>query len=151
MHLRGIDVGNRWEALADRWKPHTEAGNYAFNDFHAMMAFACAGRNGDAQKLLQTQEVAIRAADDNAGFLKDVGFDATKAIWAFHDGQYGWLTPACGKDARPLRTGHAVDRTAQERRAALTGVSGLPPHPTSGTQRIDGRARATSRVSGRAD
>jgi hypothetical protein len=32
LQLRGIDVGQRWLALADRWAPHAGAGNYAFND-----------------------------------------------------------------------------------------------------------------------
>ena len=40
LHLRGIDVGDRWQALADRWAPLATAANYAFNDMHAMMAFA---------------------------------------------------------------------------------------------------------------
>src|SRR5690606_31925764 len=41
--LRGIDVGTRWQPLADRWAPLASAGNYAFNDLHAMMAFVGAG------------------------------------------------------------------------------------------------------------
>ena len=35
LHLRGIDVGERWEAVADAWEPIADAGNYAFNDAHA--------------------------------------------------------------------------------------------------------------------
>src|SRR5262245_31118174 len=39
LQLRGVDVGERWQALADAWAPVAGAGNYAFNDVHAMMAF----------------------------------------------------------------------------------------------------------------
>ena len=44
LHLTGTDVGDRWEAIADRWMPLAGAGNYTFNDAHAMMAFVGSGR-----------------------------------------------------------------------------------------------------------
>ena len=100
LHLRGVDVGNRWEALADRWAPQAEAGNYAFNDLHAMMAFACAGRDELAQRLLASQAEALRAPGDNAGFLRDVGADATRALLAFVQGRHG----ECVALLRPLRS-----------------------------------------------
>ena len=43
LHLRGVDVGDRWAALAANWAPKARDGNYAFNDMHAMMAFVGAG------------------------------------------------------------------------------------------------------------
>ena len=43
LHLGGVDVGDRWTALAANWAPMAGAGNYAFNDAHAMMAFVGAG------------------------------------------------------------------------------------------------------------
>jgi hypothetical protein len=48
LHLRGVDVGSRWDAVADNWSPIATAGNYAFNDAHAMMAFIGAGRRDAA-------------------------------------------------------------------------------------------------------
>ncbi len=100
LQLRGIDVGDRWEALADRWAPLAEAGNYAFNDLHAMMAFACTGRDKLAQRLLAAQAEAVRAQGDNAGFLRDVGCDATQAVLAFVQQRYG----DCVELLRPLRS-----------------------------------------------
>ena len=55
LHLRGVDVGDRWAALADNWAPMAGAGNYAFNDAHAMMAFVGAGLDGPAATLLEAQ------------------------------------------------------------------------------------------------
>jgi hypothetical protein len=90
LHLRGIDVGTRWQALAERWAAVADAGNYAFNDLHAMMAFVGAGRADDATRLLATQERAALAIEgDNVMFLREVGYDATRAIHAFGAGRYG--------------------------------------------------------------
>jgi hypothetical protein len=89
LHLRGVDVGGRWEALAQRWLPLTESSTYAFNDMHAMMAFVGAGRDLDASRLLVAQRRALEIANDNAGFLRDVGIDATQAIADFGQERYG--------------------------------------------------------------
>ena len=43
LHLRGMAVGDRWTAVADNWGLSPAAGNYAFNDAHAVMAFVGAG------------------------------------------------------------------------------------------------------------
>lgn len=53
LHLRGVDLGNRWHAVADQWAPIATAGNYAFNDLHAMMAFVGAGRSRAAEAVLE--------------------------------------------------------------------------------------------------
>ena len=44
LHLRGVAVGDRFDAIADRWAAVGGAGQYAFNDLHAMIAFVGAGR-----------------------------------------------------------------------------------------------------------
>ena len=84
--LRGVDVGDRWQALAERWAPHAGAGNYAFNDMHAMMAFASAGRGDLVAKLRETQQAALARDDDNRDFTAEVGDAATRAVQAFVDG-----------------------------------------------------------------
>jgi hypothetical protein len=83
LQLRGVNVGDRWDALADRWAVVSGASTYAFNDLHAMMAFVGADRMGDAARLLDAQEQALAAGDDNVGYLKDVGLGATQAIHQF--------------------------------------------------------------------
>jgi tetratricopeptide (TPR) repeat protein len=100
LQLRGIDVGNRWQAVAERWLPAVQQSQYAFNDLHAMMAFAATGRDADAQALLQGQQRALAAGDDNVGFLRDVGHDATRAVLAFGRGRYDEAVDLL----RPLRS-----------------------------------------------
>ncbi|MBZ9861070.1 tetratricopeptide repeat protein [Mesorhizobium sp. CA12] len=86
--LGGVDVGDRWAALAGNWSPKAAAGNYAFNDAHAMMAFVGAGLEAPAKTLLEAQREAMRGEDDNAVFTRDVGHPLTLAIKAFGEGKY---------------------------------------------------------------
>ncbi len=88
LHLSGIDVGGRWAPLAARWAPKAAAGNYAFNDVHAMMAFVGAGRDDAARALLAAQTEAISASDDNAAFTRDVGRPLALAMQAFGQARY---------------------------------------------------------------
>jgi hypothetical protein len=88
LHLRGVDVGTRWEAVADAWAPIAGAGSYAFNDAHAVMAFVGAGRRGAAEAVLAAQAEAMARPDDNAGFTAEVGHAVTRAILAFGNGDY---------------------------------------------------------------
>ena len=88
LHLRGIDVGNRWRGVADRWEPLADAGNYAFNDAHAMMSFVGANRPAAARKLLDAQVRAMEGPGDNAAFTRDVGYPVALALKAFGEGGY---------------------------------------------------------------
>lgn len=88
LHLRGIDVGNRWQAVADNWAPIATAGNYAFNDLHAVMAFVGANRPDAIQQVIDAQQAAMQKDDDNAMFTREVGHPLTLAVKAFAEGDY---------------------------------------------------------------
>ena len=88
LHLRGIDVGDRWVALADGWETVADAGSYAFNDAHAAMAFVGAGRPQSLARVIEAQKLAMRWHDDNATFTREVGHPVVMAIRAFGDGNY---------------------------------------------------------------
>src|SRR4029450_9736595 len=81
--LRDVDVGNRWADVARNWEPVATAGNYAFNDAHAMMAFVGAGNTKAADAVLEAQAVAIGSDGDNAAFTREVGRPVALAIKAF--------------------------------------------------------------------
>ncbi|MCO6418784.1 tetratricopeptide repeat protein [Siccirubricoccus sp. KC 17139] len=88
LHLRGIDVGQRWQAVADGWEQHAAAGNYAFNDLHAVLAFIGAGRPEAVAQVLAAQERAMAGPGDNARFTRKVGAPAVRAMLAFSRGDH---------------------------------------------------------------
>jgi hypothetical protein len=88
LHLRGIDVGARWQSVADLWEPLATAGNYAFNDLHAVMAFVGAGRSDAVDAVLEAQQAAMTVDDDNALFTREVGQPLTRAFRAFGERRY---------------------------------------------------------------
>jgi hypothetical protein len=100
LHLRNIDVGDRWKPVADNWQPIAGAGNYAFNDMHAVMAFVGAGRQDAAQTVLEAQRDAMASDSDNASFTREVGHPATRAMLAFGTGDYAEVV----RLLRPIRS-----------------------------------------------
>jgi len=100
LHLRGVDVRRRFAELADLWAPIAGAGNYAFNDMHAMMAFVGSGREQEQRSVLEAQRAAMESDADNAEFTRDVGHAATRAIQAFGQGRYA----ECADLLRPIRS-----------------------------------------------
>jgi tetratricopeptide (TPR) repeat protein len=89
LQLRGEDVGDRWQALAGRWIQGGVPGLYAFNDMHAMMAHVGAGNAREQEAILEAQAAAMERDDDNAGFTRETGYAAVRAIQAFGAGDHG--------------------------------------------------------------
>jgi hypothetical protein len=126
LQLRGVEVGDRWQAVAEMWAPHAQASSYAFNDVHAMMAFALAGRSDLATQLCAAQGRALLEPGDNAGFTAEVGAPLAQGLLAFAAGEHQRATELLRR-VRPLaqRFGgsHAqrdlIDQTLIE--AALRG------------------------------
>ncbi|MBV9824499.1 MAG: tetratricopeptide repeat protein [Alphaproteobacteria bacterium] len=88
LRLRNTDVGDRWQPLAEAFATAAGAGNYAFNDLHATMAFVGAGHRDLVNQVLAAQDEAMGRDDDNAGFTREVGNAATRAIIAFGAERY---------------------------------------------------------------
>ena len=89
LHLEDFDVGARFASLAARWASHAEDVHCAFNDLHAMMAFAGAGRPDLAQRLLVAQERRLECAPGaNRDMTRLVGYPACQALRAFGTSQY---------------------------------------------------------------
>jgi tetratricopeptide (TPR) repeat protein len=91
LHLEGVDLGRRADALADNWagRLETERGFYAFNDMHAMMAFTMAGREAEAARLVDDVEWTVRhGAGINRMMTRDVGQPVCLAIRAFGRERY---------------------------------------------------------------
>jgi hypothetical protein len=88
LHLRGVDVGSRWQVVADNWTPVATAGLYAFNDVHAVMAFVGAGRREAALSVLAAQKRRHGTQRRQRRLHAEVGHAVTQAIIAFGDGDY---------------------------------------------------------------
>lgn len=89
LHLRGIDVENRWDELASAYVKTDEAGFYVFNDMHAMMAYVATGRATAATECLKSVETAARQTGTNGMMTREVGLPIVRAIEAFGRGAYG--------------------------------------------------------------
>ena len=98
--LRDIDVGPRWQRLAERWAPFLCDGWYAFNDVHAMMAFAGAGRWELAEQLLATMQRRLERGGSNQAMTRDVGLPLARALWNFGRRDFGGAVTLL----RPLRS-----------------------------------------------
>jgi len=88
LQLRGVDVGARWDTVADLWQSAGQPGLYAFNDLHMMMAYCGAGREGAQAAVLEAQAQALLRDEDNAEFTSVVGDGAARAIQAFAQGDH---------------------------------------------------------------
>jgi len=89
LRLAGIDTGTRFAELAASWSPHAEDAHCAFNDLHAMMAFAGAERWDWANRLLAAQEKRIaRVWGANHDMTRLVGYPACRALAAFGRGDF---------------------------------------------------------------
>ncbi len=91
LYLLDVDVGERWERIANLWanKTELENGYYAFNDLHAVMAFVGSGHLAAAREVLAAVEAA---AQDNPGvtrmMARDVGVPACRALIDFAQQEY---------------------------------------------------------------
>ncbi len=91
LHLQGVDVAERWRAVADRWalKVEVENGYYAFNDFHAVVAMTGAGRLDAARSVLAALGEAARTNPPATRVMAaEVGIPACSAIIAFAEQRY---------------------------------------------------------------
>jgi hypothetical protein len=88
LHLRGIDVGSRWQQLSQSWEPLAEQAYYAFNDAHAVMAFVGAQRFDLAQRTIAAMERAATGTHTNAMMTREVGLPLAHALVSFGRGQY---------------------------------------------------------------
>lgn len=89
MHLLGIDVRSRMQRVAEVWatKLDGERGFYAFNDVHAMLAFAVVGREDLMAKVQKDLENTAIGGTTNAGMARAVGLPLGRGIAEFARGR----------------------------------------------------------------
>jgi len=88
LHLREINVGDRWEELAIEYEAADEYAFYAFNDMHAMAAYAATGRDKAATELLSAAERVAQGTGTNAHMTREVGLPIIRGFRAFGQERY---------------------------------------------------------------
>ncbi len=84
--LEGVDVGDRWDAVAANWESRldVERGHYAFNDLHAMLSFAASGRAAAAGRLqLELQATALEGPASAGLMAREVGLPLALGVRAY--------------------------------------------------------------------
>ena len=102
--LRGGDVGERWQALANCWVAQDEGGFYAFNDVHALIAYNAAGRDEHQRRMLAKLEKCADGVHTNANITHELGLPLARAIVAMASGRHAeaveLLLPVCSRMIR---------------------------------------------------
>lgn len=88
LHLRGVDVGNRWHEVADAWQARGAEGLSAFNDAHAAMAYLGDDRADAFQALMASMRRAAAGRGTNAMMTREVGLPLAEALIAFEACDY---------------------------------------------------------------
>ncbi len=86
LSLRGVDVCDRWQALAARWRLQAVWGDSAFNNVHAVMALAAAGDEGATEAAVGAISQAARG--EGAHAWRSVALPASRGIQAFASERY---------------------------------------------------------------
>ena len=88
LHLRGSDVGDRWQAAGEAWLPFVESDIHAFNTLHAVMAFLALGWEKELDALVARMEACAAGDADNAVMERRVGLPLARGFTAFQRGDY---------------------------------------------------------------
>jgi len=90
LRLEGVDAGKRFDGIADEWAEQLDAegGFYAFNDFHAALAYAACGRRDALATLKGAMERTARGQDALADMTREVGLPLANGAEAFARGDY---------------------------------------------------------------
>ncbi|MEO5901190.1 MAG: tetratricopeptide repeat protein, partial [Ilumatobacteraceae bacterium] len=128
LHLDDVDCGDRLGMLADAWgATWTGAPWYAFNDLHAVMALAGAGRIDDAEVVIDRMDAWLAVGTGaNVAMTARIGLPASRAVVAFAEDRYEEVLDALLPIRRQLHHfgGSHAQRDALQRtllEAALRG------------------------------
>lgn len=120
LHLDEIEVGNRWQLLADCWAAKDPESWYFFNDMHAAFAFVGSGRIDEAEAIISRLQAYVAQSDSHANnreIVAQVGIPITRAIVAHGKGDYVGCAGLLDPIRNQLRTigGSHAQRDALER------------------------------------
>ena len=89
LELEGVDVGARWQELADLSEARSGDGCLAFADLHYMLSLIGGGRQAAAGRLLARMATdAGRAGSEADRIMQRPGLSAAQGLEAFGEGNY---------------------------------------------------------------
>ncbi len=88
LELEGVDVGDRWEELADHAENRTSDGCLIFADLHYMMALGAAGRFDATSELTLRFTIDARKGGDMSLRVADPGLRAIAGLHSFAEGRF---------------------------------------------------------------
>lgn len=90
LQLQGVDVGQRWQALADVCASRIDDHGLAFTDLHVMLALAAAGRHQDAERLLTSLQQFAETSEPSymASTMQPVTIPLCQSMLALYTGNY---------------------------------------------------------------
>jgi len=89
LELAGVDVGDRWTSVADKWMAHVDDHVLAFNDLHCAFAVARSPSSGDARRFRDSLDAYERlGSGDNRQVTAEVGRRLIDGALAFGEGDY---------------------------------------------------------------
>jgi tetratricopeptide (TPR) repeat protein len=87
LELAGVDVGNRWGPVAEKWMAHVDDHVLAFNDLHCAFAAARSPDPGDARRFRDSLAAYERlGSGDNRQVTAEVGRRLIDGVLAFAEG-----------------------------------------------------------------
>ena len=89
LELLGVDVGDRWEPLAEYARKRVDDHVLAFTDLHSLMALASADDTATAQTYITSLESFAQTPDNySASLMADVVVPMCEGVLAFENEEY---------------------------------------------------------------
>ena len=88
LHLFNVDVGDRWESLADDWSSVIDNAIWPFYVSHGVIAFAGAGRINECDALIARMKQIADEENTYASMMRIAGVPFSRAIRAFAAKEY---------------------------------------------------------------
>lgn len=88
LERQGVEVGKRWEELADKAQARIGDCLSAFTLPHWMMALAATGRDAAARQMLAAMREFGAGASGSADLVRDIALPVCEAIWCHRRGEH---------------------------------------------------------------
>ena len=90
LQFRGIDVGDRWDELAEKCAGRIDEHLLAFHDTHFLLAVAFGGRPDAAHAMIESMRAFVATQSGSVvPVMRDISIPLAEAVLAYNDQDYG--------------------------------------------------------------